>query len=64
MKRDALIRDLRRLARVRGVPFRVVADRGKGGHCRVHFGERFTIIKSGELTPTYVKLIRKQLGID
>jgi hypothetical protein len=64
LKRDALIRELRFHARKSGLPFEVVADRGKGGHCRVHLGQRFTIVKSGELTPTYVKLIKKQLGVE
>ena len=64
MKREALVRELRKLARLSGRAFESVPDRGKGGHGRVHFGDRFTIIKSGELTPTYVKLIKKQLGID
>lgn len=64
MKREALVRELRRLARERDVPFRIVEGRGKGSHWRIHFGKKFTIVKSGELTPTYVRLIRKQLEID
>ena len=64
MKREALVRELRKLARESGMTFEVVPDRGKGGHWRIHFGNRFTIVKSGELTPTYVKLVRKQLGLD
>lgn len=64
MKREALVRELRKLARISGKAFEVVPDRGKGGHWRVHFGDRFTVIKSGELSPTYVRLIRKQLGVD
>ncbi|WP_413711132.1 hypothetical protein [Rhizobium sp. Rhizsp82] len=42
----------------------VYEDRGKGSNYRVTFGDRFTTIKSGELTPGYVRLIRKQLGVD
>lgn len=64
MKREALIRDLRLYARKNGLDFEVVMDRGKGGHCRVHVGHRFTIVKSGELTPTYVRLVKKQLGVE
>ena len=64
MKRDALLRELRALARTRGLVFEIVENRGKGSHYRVLFGERMTTIKSGELTPTYVRLIRKQLGIE
>lgn len=64
MKRDALIRELRKIARVRGVRFEVVVGRGKGSHYRVYFGEHVTTIKSGELRPGYVKLIKEQLGIE
>ncbi|MDQ2633763.1 MAG: hypothetical protein M3Y43_05930 [Pseudomonadota bacterium] len=63
MTREALLRELRKLARERGVPFQVTTGRGKGSHYRVKFGTRRTIIKSGELTPTYVGLVKKQLGL-
>ncbi len=64
MKREQLLRDLRKLAKETGKQFDVYEDRGKGSHYRVTFGDRFTTIKSGELTPGYVRLIRKQLGVD
>ena len=64
MTREALIRELRRLARKEDVRFDVVPGRGKGSHYQVYFGDRTTTIKSGELKPGYVKLIRKQLGIE
>jgi hypothetical protein len=38
--------------------------RGKGGHCVVRLNGRFTIIKSGEITPLMAKVIRKQLGLE
>ena len=63
MKREALLRELRKLARETGTDFEVFENQGKGSHYRVKFGDRFTTIKSGELTPTYVSLIRKQLGV-
>ena len=63
MTREALLRELRKLARERGVTFEVTTGRGKGSHYRVKFGNRRTIIKSGELTPTYVGLVNKQLGV-
>ncbi len=63
MTREALIRELRKLARKRGIHFEVVEDRGKGSHYRVKFGDRSTTIKSGELRPGYVTLIKKQLGV-
>lgn len=64
MTREALIRELRKWARRNGVHFEVVEDRGKGSHCRVELGSRNTIIKSGELRPGYVALIKRQLGVD
>ncbi|MBL8580561.1 MAG: type II toxin-antitoxin system HicA family toxin [Mesorhizobium sp.] len=64
MKREALIRELRALARERGLQFEVFTDRGKGSHFRVRLGDRRTTIQSGELTPLMVRTIRKQLGIE
>lgn len=64
MKRDALIRELRQIARKNGVEFRVVESRGKGSHYQVYYADRTTTVKSGEMRPGYVSLIRKQLGID
>ena len=62
MTREALLRELRKSARKQGVDFRVVETRGKGSHYRIHYGDRFTTVKSGELKPGYVALIKKQLG--
>jgi antitoxin HicB len=64
VKREDLIRELRRIAREGGLAFEVTENRGKGSHYRVKFGDRRTIIKSGELTPLYVRLVKKQLGIE
>jgi hypothetical protein len=64
MTRDALIRELRKLARKQNVDFRITPTQGKGSHYRVHFGDKFTTVKSGELKPGYVNLIKKQLGIE
>ncbi|EHK56928.1 hypothetical protein [Allomesorhizobium alhagi] len=64
MKREALIRELRKLAREQGKSFEVQKNSGKGSHYLVRFGGKRTIIKSGELRPGYVKLIRQQLGVD
>ena len=63
MTREALLRELRKLARNRGVEFEITKGRGKGSHYRVKFGNLRTTIKSGELTPTYVGLVKKQLGV-
>jgi hypothetical protein len=63
MKREQLIRELRKLAKKEGVAFEVFEDSGKGSHYGVQYGDRITTIKSGEMTPLYVQIIKKQLGI-
>ncbi|GGD09203.1 hypothetical protein [Aureimonas glaciei] len=64
MKREAFLRELRAEARKGGLEFRVIEGRGKGSHYRVHIGERFTTVQSGELTPLMMRRIRKQLGLE
>jgi hypothetical protein len=64
MKRDQFLRELRKAAKARGLELEVFEDRGKGSHYRVSFAGRISTIKSGDLSPTYVKLVRKQLGLD
>lgn len=64
MKREALIRQLTKEARQAGVRFEVNRSRGKGGHWLVTFGERKTVVQSGELGPLLVKRIRRQLGLE
>lgn len=63
MKRDALIRELRALAKEQGKSFVVFTDKGKGSHYRVQFGDRFTTIQSGDLSNLRIETIKKQLGI-
>ncbi len=64
MKRDQFLRELRKAAKARGLELAVFEDRGKGSHVRVRLGDRMSTVKSGELSPTYVRLVRKQLGLD
>ncbi|CAM2968945.1 MULTISPECIES: hypothetical protein [Methylobacterium] len=64
MKREDLIRDLRRFARKNGLAFALLKDRGKGLHYTVKVGDRTTTVQSGELKPLWVKRILKQLEID
>ena len=64
MKRDQLIRELRKFARKQGKPFEVFKGDGKGAHYRVTLDGKITTIKSGEMTPLYVEIIKKQLGIE
>ena len=64
MKREQFIQYLRKLARERQVVFEVITIDGKGSHYRIVFGNKSTILKSGELNPGYVRLVKKQLEID
>jgi len=63
MKREALLRELRMLARKNNIFFDIREAEGNGSHYRVYYGKYKTIIKSGELSPIYVKVIKKQLGL-
>ena len=63
MKREQLIRELRAEAKALGLAFEVNTARGKGGHCVVRLGGRFSVIKSGEITPLMAKIIRRELGL-
>ena len=68
MKRDRFIALLREDCAARGWRLVVDAKLGKGSHYRLEAwdGERMiakTTLKSGELSPIYEKLVRKQLGL-
>lgn len=63
MKRDQFIRELRKIAKDQNKELEIYEDKGKGSHYRVRFDGKSTTLKSGELTPTYVRLVKKQLGI-
>jgi hypothetical protein len=63
MKRDRLIKRIRRWTRENEVSFEVDEIAGKGSHIRVFVGNKSTIVKHGELPPVYVDLVLKQLGI-
>lgn len=64
MKRDVLVRALRRFATKRNLPFELDKAGGKGSHYRVRLGEAVTTVQSGELTPLLVSRICKQRGVD
>ncbi len=64
MNREDLIRELRKTARKADVKFQVISGRGKGSHYRVEFGEKWTTVQSGELSPSIVRRIKKQLGVE
>ena len=64
MNRDQFLRSIRRQSKEMGLEFYIDRHLGKGSHYRVTVGERTTTVKSGELSPVYVALVRKQLGLD
>lgn len=64
MKREQLLRLLAKEAKARGRMLETDMARGKGGHCVVRCNGKFSVIKSGEITPLMEKIIRKQLGLD
>jgi hypothetical protein len=63
LKREQLIRQLRKDALAAGGELVVDEARGKGGHYVVRYEGRFTIIQSGEITPKMEQTIRKQLRL-
>jgi hypothetical protein len=63
MKREQLLRKLAKDARACGLTIEIDMARGKGGHCVVRCNGRFSVIKSGEITPMMEIIIRKQLGL-
>jgi hypothetical protein len=64
MKRDQFLRELNKQAKGLGLVLVVDMARGKGGHCVVRIADRFSVIKSGEITPLMAKIIRRQLGLE
>lgn len=64
MKRDALVRALRRYAAKKNLPFELDKTGGKGSHYRLRLGDAVTTVQSGELSPLLVNRICKQLGVD
>jgi mRNA interferase HicA len=59
------IRGLHKLGRQRGIQVRFRAERGKGSHGTLYYGERFTVVKdrSKELSPGLLTAMLKQLGL-
>ncbi len=63
MNRDTFLRDLRAHCRKTGITYRFDAAHGKGGHGRVYVGDRFTTVKSGEISNVVKQGLLKQLGL-
>ncbi len=63
MNRDQLIRQLRKEAKEHGWSLDVDVRLGKGSHYRITLNGVTTTLMSGELSPIYVQIVRKQLGL-
>lgn len=66
MKGSEFLKKVKKLAKEKGVKVKLIEERGKGSHCTLEYGDRFTIIRNlkDELkTGTYNAML-KQLGIN
>ena len=63
-KRSRFLAELSKLAKSRGLSFRVETWRGKGGHAMVWVGDRVTTIPGREIDPKTARKIKKALGLD
>jgi hypothetical protein len=63
MTRTKFIRKLRNFCRKSARSVSIDATMGRGSHVRVTVDGITTTVKSGELSPAYVALLLKQLGL-
>lgn len=66
MKGSEFLRKIKKLGKENGIKVELREERGKGSHCTLIFGERFTIIRNLKdelMTGTYNAML-KQLGIN
>jgi hypothetical protein len=63
MRRERLLSELRRWCRKNGRTLRVDTVGGKGSHVKVYVDAASTIVKDGDLSPIYIEIILKQLGL-
>jgi hypothetical protein len=63
MNREQLIRAIGKLARKRGIHFKLDKAKGKGSHYRVEFGSKWTTVQH-DLNPGRIQRILRQLDID
>jgi len=64
MNGKEFIRKVRKMARKTGVPANLEKDKGKGGHQRLYYGQRWTTVKTGEIGTGLLRTMCRQLGID
>ncbi len=63
MTREQFLRRLRRYCRKHGLALSVEKSRGKGSHVTVEVVDHRTIVKDGDLSPVYIKLVVRQLRL-
>lgn len=65
MKGSEFLRKLKKLGKMKGIKVLLIEERGKGSHCTIEFGDRFTIIRNlkDELKTGTYNVMLKQLGI-
>lgn len=63
MNGDEFVRRMKKLGRATGISVRLVAHRSKGSHQTLYFGDRLTIVQSGEIPPGTLHAMLKQLGL-
>ncbi len=66
MRGTEFVRRVRKLGRKRGILVELQAERGKGSHGTLYFGERFTIVRSlkDEIKTGTLHAMLKQLGLN
>jgi len=63
VKREQFLSALRRYCRKNRIEMRIDTVAGKGSHIKLYVRDRATILKDGELTPIYLSIVLKQLGL-
>jgi mRNA interferase HicA len=65
MKGSEFVRRVRKLGRKRGVPVDLQAERGKGSHGTLFYGDRLTVIRNlkDEIKTGTLHAMLKQLGL-
>lgn len=65
MKGSEFLRKIKNLGKVNGIRVELIEERGKGSHCTLVYGDRFTIIRNlkDELKTGTYNAMMKQLGI-
>jgi hypothetical protein len=62
-EREDFLRELRALARKKGLLLVIDMKKGKGSHYQVRVGDRRTIVQS-QIKPSTRRMLLKQLGLD